>query len=426
MGQEIIGVGAAANDRNGDPWRTAMIKCNSNFTELYALFGKDTAVYCADETDFPTYDAGDPEIILEANVPYIITADFSTSKRFVWETGASWTSRSIDGPKVTFTGSGTMFSGVNNSFYIHDALIDPGIGNEAFSLTDNLGHTSKLLLNTVEVSNCLRWGTFTGAQIIQAINSNSPNAEDGCVFVGSDGIFFSFEKFALISTNAGFKGMNLGSSVAPIVEFTNLSFTAPAGAFGISGLASSGNLPANRLAMVKNCEFSGGMTDLENITTRDVRWRFRDNSPTEDTIEDALLSFNGSSTETVIGVGSGDNGNPIKVTATWTCIDESFFTCNTNGRGTFIGERDIRIPIDLVLGLISSGGGSIDVTVYLAKNGAVISESATTVTISGSNQQLVSLPWQDGMTENDFYEAFIENNTNTTNIIVESGKMRFR
>jgi hypothetical protein len=36
MAQEIINVGAAANDGTGDPLRTAYIKTNTNFTELYA------------------------------------------------------------------------------------------------------------------------------------------------------------------------------------------------------------------------------------------------------------------------------------------------------------------------------------------------------------------------------------------------------
>jgi hypothetical protein len=35
MAQENINVGAAANDGTGDPLRTAYIKTNNNFTELY-------------------------------------------------------------------------------------------------------------------------------------------------------------------------------------------------------------------------------------------------------------------------------------------------------------------------------------------------------------------------------------------------------
>lgn len=35
MAQQIINVGAAPNDGTGDPIRTAYIKCNENFSEIY-------------------------------------------------------------------------------------------------------------------------------------------------------------------------------------------------------------------------------------------------------------------------------------------------------------------------------------------------------------------------------------------------------
>ena len=35
MTQQIINVGAAPNDGQGDPIRTAFEKCNNNFSELY-------------------------------------------------------------------------------------------------------------------------------------------------------------------------------------------------------------------------------------------------------------------------------------------------------------------------------------------------------------------------------------------------------
>jgi hypothetical protein len=37
MSQEIINVGASANDGEGDPIRNAFIKTNTNFTQLFAL-----------------------------------------------------------------------------------------------------------------------------------------------------------------------------------------------------------------------------------------------------------------------------------------------------------------------------------------------------------------------------------------------------
>ena len=47
MSQEIINIGAAANDGTGDPLRTAFDKVNNNFTQLYttlAASGPDGAI----------------------------------------------------------------------------------------------------------------------------------------------------------------------------------------------------------------------------------------------------------------------------------------------------------------------------------------------------------------------------------------------
>ena len=39
MTQQVINVGNVANDGDGDPLRTAFIKANENFTELYNIGG---------------------------------------------------------------------------------------------------------------------------------------------------------------------------------------------------------------------------------------------------------------------------------------------------------------------------------------------------------------------------------------------------
>ena len=101
-------------------------------------------------------------------------------------------------------------------------------------------------------------------------------------------------------------------------------------------------------------------------------------------------------------------------------------SCTTAGRMALLSEQDVNGPVDVSVGLVSAGGGSIDVSVYLALNGSVISNSQTSISISGSSQAYVSIPWQLTLSENDYLEVFVENNTNTTNIIVESAKFRFK
>lgn len=64
MAQQTINVGSAPNDGLGDPIRTAYIKCNSNFNELYSRYqesvplssigsvGDTAGMYAADDTYF--------------------------------------------------------------------------------------------------------------------------------------------------------------------------------------------------------------------------------------------------------------------------------------------------------------------------------------------------------------------------------------
>lgn len=64
MAIQLIDIGAAANDGQGDPLRTAFGKCNGNFTELYARYnstvptssigesGDVAGMYAADSTYF--------------------------------------------------------------------------------------------------------------------------------------------------------------------------------------------------------------------------------------------------------------------------------------------------------------------------------------------------------------------------------------
>ena len=44
MAKQIINIGRTANDRSGDPLRTAFTKVNENFTELYSAIGADVQI----------------------------------------------------------------------------------------------------------------------------------------------------------------------------------------------------------------------------------------------------------------------------------------------------------------------------------------------------------------------------------------------
>ena len=417
---EIVNVGTVANDRTGDTWRDAFVKVNGNSVILQAVIDASAFVSVAQESDFPTQTA--TTITLESQTVYVITAAFTTAKNFIVEDGVAWTSFNVFGPLVTYSGSGSMFSGTDAAFTLSDARINCPSA-EAFTFTDTVVNVKAFKFENAQIVSCNKVGTFTGMINAEFLNSAALSTNDGVTYAGTSLVAATIDRMFFVSTSASFIGVDLGVATIQNIEFNNMIMQAPASAIGISGAASSANVVADFLAMVSNCSFSGGMTDLSGISTDDFRWRFTNNSPTSDTIEDALLSFNGNTTETVISASN----TPVIVNATWVIVRQSIFTCTTGGRATSDSERDLSgAPIDVAVGIISAGGGAIDVTVYLAKNGSVITASATSISISGSNQAFVSIPWQDSISEDDFYEVFVENNTNTTNIIVESAKLRLR
>ena len=165
----------------------------------------------------------------------------------------------------------------------------------------------------------------------------------------------------------------------------------------------------------------GGITDLQNLVVNDdVRWFFNDNSPTADTFPDSLISFRGNATETIIGAVN----TPVLVAGTWVNQGSSLFSTTAAGRVTSLLERPLKAPVTISAGLISSGGGSIAVTLYLAKGGVVDVASGIDVTISGSLAETLTIPWQVTFAENEYVEVFVENNTNTTNVIVDHAILR--
>jgi len=78
MAQEIINVGTSPNDGLGDPIRTAYIKCNDNFSELYSRIQETPPAN-------PTGSIGDSAgmIAFDNNYLYVCVADFDDTTE-IW------------------------------------------------------------------------------------------------------------------------------------------------------------------------------------------------------------------------------------------------------------------------------------------------------------------------------------------------------
>lgn len=118
--QQIINIGTAPNDQQGDPLRTAFGKVNNNFANLFATFVNtsnttttgNTAGQVIFQTSANTFTQG--QFNIRSSNPYTSDSqDIQLSAQL-----------SNDGTQVTFTGYGTTFFG--NAVSRYDMNISGG------------------------------------------------------------------------------------------------------------------------------------------------------------------------------------------------------------------------------------------------------------------------------------------------------------
>lgn len=408
------------SDTTSNPAGTSKQATIANIT---APFLANTTVLVNVLTDLPAPSAG--VISLAANTNYVLGDNVSlgTNRLNVDAGGISWTSGNQFGPTLTYTGTGTMFTGVDVTFHIFEAQVDAPNGT-VFDGSDVASPGTNIwLISAVRISNSAKVGNFTSLNAVVFENSLAANTTQGVTLSGSGWFLFSFVKFAQISTSASFIGVDLGTAVSSSGEIANLLVVAPAGAIGVKGAANSANLVVGGLATFRDGNFLGGLTtEISGISPDDIRWAFDLNSGIQDTMPDAMVSLNANATETIIAV----SGTPVKIAGTWVVERSSQFTADTTGRITYNGERPLTTPVDIVTTINSASGTNKDIRVCLALNAVVITNSCKTNLVGQNDPKSNTVLWQLTLNENDFLEVFIANDSDTINLIASDAVQRSR
>jgi len=419
MAKQTINIGTTANDGTGNTPRVAGGKINDNFDELYSALVANLVVVNS-LSDLPAPDAGVRQLV--NNKHYHITANLSDSNRIALGLNNTITCNSVFAPVWTYTGTGVMFTGVDVDVHMPNLRLNAPNGT-VFDMSSPTSGGNTFYGQGIIIESCVKVGTFNDLGGVDVSNGTAADADDGITIQGSTNwSIFSFNKFAMFSTSATFIGFDFGTSLHKTLELNDLVLRGPTGAIGIKVAANSANLREGKLATVTNGEFDDIDIPLSVGDTCDIRWNYKDNSGIPDSVSDALLAFNGNTLETTITTVD----TPVLLNAVWTVERSSRFTCTTGGRATFKAERAGFFPIDISIGIISVGGTPIDASVYLALNGSIIANSVVSAAISGSNAETLSIPWQKELSEDDYLEIFVEDNTGTNNIIGEWAKLRIR
>jgi len=227
--------------------------------------------------------------------------------------------------------------------------------------------------------------------------------------------------YQVLSTNASFTAVDLGTVIADAIHIHDMVYNGVSGGVGIDIAPSDANLTATGEGIISGSSFIGPVTELVGGSVADdVQWQYSNNQGLPDTMADALLSMQANATNTVIasaGVG-------VLVAGTWVVEQEAQVTSTTAGRVTSNSKRDIRLPITASVTIEPVSGGSVTVGCMVAVDGLAQANSLRTSTASSGNPTSITVPWQETLSEGQYVEIFVSNESNTTDVLVSSALFR--
>lgn len=298
MVQQVIGVGAAADDRAGDSWRDAMVKSNDNFTELFGIV-LDNTVVINELSDFPDPVAGVIELSGGLNVAYeinsasIILGDI----RFTITGGSAvFNGQNAFGSSITSIASGDLFTVVNGSFGFD--CVQFSCVNARFLNFSGTGFNS-IVVERSTILSCTSIATISGcfSTTIRSLTTVDTSV-GGIVWTGVGNNQINISNIIGLSWSGTL--IDLGTATFNLISISaNNRFISPSGTTILSGLASNGNLISTGKALVSNNFFNGLGTALSGITEQDTQYRFIGNSGDIDDSRNLGVSYITVGTNTV-------------------------------------------------------------------------------------------------------------------------------
>ena len=361
--------------------------------------------------DFPAAVSG--VITLQGDTEYAIRSDITTADRFVL--GNKTVINGSDSVVITLTysGSGIMFTSLNDNWSASKITFSctsgtflsfTGTSTEIFQLHECV--VTADILGTID--------DFAG---IHFDDTQFTVTTDGLLFGGVNGVILLEANLGVIAAGTLY---DLGTATFSGFSVTDAFVTLNGSSVFLDGAVSSANITSGNLGSVHNSRFFGTGTPIQTISTADIRWEFRVNNGIPDTNKDCLMSQISNATATTIAIAT----TPVQLEGTWTEEDAFFFSTDTAGTMTYLGEKDIEVNVDMSFSAAPVSGSNKSVNFYVAKNGTHIPNSRAFNNISTGDLSRTTLLWRVSLSQNDYIEAFVANDTDTIDILVSDAVLR--
>lgn len=420
--QRVVSTNAISSNLNIEETNVQDVAGLTNFLGGLQLDGvpltvptKETKINAFD--DLPAPSGG--VITLAADMQYTFENDIDIgTNRFVLNDNTVVNGLDEHVVSITYTGTGNMFTSVNATcrlknigiFCVNGTVID---ASDTGPLT-----THFFFMFNVIVWECANVGSFTNLGLVSVVIVRFDNiTNNGMVLTGTFGNLVA--NFLLGVINSGIF-IDLGIATFNGVDLVQFAIITASGTTAISGATDSANIAPGGLGSIRFGKFVGIGTDLVGLSVEDALWEFLGNDDIADTRPDGLLSQTANVTATVITTTS----TPVLLAGTWTIIRTSQFTGTAAGRLTYNGGKPITVPVTVATTGASVSGVNKDVRFYIGLNGVVITQSRVKANFSAGDTKNQTIIWQLEMQPNDYIEVFLENITDTINIIIEDTKLR--
>ena len=167
--------------------------------------------------------------------------------------------------------------------------------------------------------------------------------------------------------------------------------------------------------------FSGGSTYINGIVYTDLESRWIECKGVTNTARLGFLTMSGNATNTVIATIN----TPVKVAGTTTASATNQRFTHSNNRLTYAGGIDATFEATASVSFTCPGAANENISLYLAKNGSVI----TTSKMSANTRQAgtpanATVIAEFPMTDTDYMEVFIENNSSDADLLVDTMSLK--